>query len=170
MTSMHTVEQTVPATFQVGVFALIRHRDAYLIVRPYTLLLPGGDQGLPGLLLGLSGGQNLVEMNLRRVIREHVKLVVSDLQLIGSHTSRGPQGSGADARLNMIFGTEYSAGILAPDPELIGAADWIPQQVLLESGAYPEWLASAVREFESTQATAVRDEPTQLRLRFGRRR
>ncbi|GAA5436392.1 hypothetical protein M8445_03210 [Deinococcus aquaticus] len=170
MTSMHTVEQTVPATFQVGVFALIRHRGAYLIVRPHQPLLPGGDQGLPGLLLGLSSGQNLVEMNLRRVIREQVKLVVSDLKLIGSHASRGPQDSGADARLNMIFGTEYSAGILAPNADLITAADWIPQRELLETGAYPEWLAAAVREFETTQGAAAPDEPAQPRLRFGRRR
>ncbi|GGS35890.1 hypothetical protein [Deinococcus knuensis] len=170
MTSIHTADQTAPATFQLGVFALIRHQGAYLIVRPHEPLLPGGDHGLPGLLLGLSSGQNLVEMNLRRVIREQVKLVVSDLKLIGSHASRGPQDSGADARLNMIFGTEYSAGILAPDPDLITAADWIPQRELLEAGAYPEWLAAAVREFETTQGAAAPTEPAPSRLRFGRRR
>ncbi|OWL94575.1 hypothetical protein CBQ26_15310 [Deinococcus indicus] len=167
---MHTDEQTLPATYQVGVFALIRNRDAYLIVQPRQPLLPGGRQGLPGLLLGGSSGLNLVEMNLRRVVREQVKLVVSDLKLVGSHASRSPQDSGADARLNLIFGTEYSAGILDPNPEQVAAADWIPRTELLEPGAYPEWLAAAVRDFETTQAAAAPAEPAPSRLRFGRRR
>ncbi|GHG22803.1 hypothetical protein [Deinococcus indicus] len=170
MTSIHTDEQTLPATYQVGVFALIRNRDAYLIVQPRQPLLPGGRQGLPGLLLGGSSGLNLVEMNLRRVVREQVKLVVSDLKLVGSHASRSPQDSGADARLNLIFGTEYSAGILDPNPEQVAAADWIPRTELLEPGAYPEWLAAAVRDFETTQAAAAPAEPAPSRLRFGRRR
>lgn len=170
MTSIHTDEQTLPATYQVGVFALIRNRDAYLIVQPRQPLLPGGRQGLPGLLLGGSSGLNLGEMNLRRVVREQVKLVVSDLKLVGSHASRSPQDSGADARLNLIFGTEYSAGILDPNPEQVAAADWIPRTELLEAGAYPEWLAAAVRDFETTQAAAAPAEPAPSRLRFGRRR
>ncbi len=170
MTSIHTDEQTLPATYQVGVFALIRNRDAYLIIQPRQPLLPGGRQGLPGLLLGASSGLNLVEMNLRRVVREQVKLVVSDLKLVGSHASRSPQDSGADARLNLIFGTEYSAGILDPNPEQVAAANWIPRTEILEAGAYPEWLQSAVRELETVNSPASTPEPAPSRLRFGRRR
>lgn len=169
MTSIHTDEQTLPATYQVGVFALIRNRDAYLIVQPRQPLLPGGRQGLPGLLLGGSG-LNLVEMNLRRVVREQVKLVVSDLKLVGSHASRSPQDSSADARLNLILGTEYSAGILDPNPDQVSAADWIPRREILEAGAFPEWLQSAVRELETVNAPASSPEPAPSRLRFGRRR
>ncbi len=165
---MPITEQTQTA-YQVGAFALIHHQGAYLITRPLAPLQPGA-QGLPGLILNADPGSNPVELHLRRVIREQVKLVVGDLRLVGSYAARSLPGSRADARLHLIFGTEYSAGILEVDAAQLSAAEWIPRHELLEQGGAPDWLQAALREYEinlppATPATALRS-----RLGFMRRR
>ncbi|CAM3669102.1 NUDIX hydrolase [Deinococcus saxicola] len=93
--------------YQVGVFALVRQRDTYLIVRPRAPLLPGGLHGLPGLVLNAASGDNIVESQLRRALLSQVGLAVAQLRLVGSHAARGVQGGHGDARLNLIFGSEY---------------------------------------------------------------
>ena len=145
--TMHHTEHTTQMSYQVGAFALIHHQGGYLITRPVHPLQPGA-QGLPGLILNAEPGSNPVELHLRRVIREQVKLVVSDLRLVGSYVARGTHGGHGDARLHLIFGTEYSAGILDPDPAQFTVAEWIPGTELLEPGGAPEWLQGAVREYE----------------------
>jgi len=168
VTIPHT-ESTRQVAYQVGAFALIHHQGAYLITRPLEPLQPGA-QGLPGLILNAEPGNNPVELHLRRVIREQVKLVVSDLRLAGSYVARGTQGGHADARLHLIFGTEYSAGILEPDPHLLSAAEWIPSAELLERGGSPEWLQIAIREYETSAAPPAAPAAARSRLGFMRRR
>ncbi|GGS02421.1 hypothetical protein [Deinococcus sedimenti] len=159
-----------PMTYQVGAFALIQHQGAYLITRPRQPLQPGA-QGLPGLILNADPGLNPVEVNLRRVVREQVKLVVSDLRLVGSYVARGTSAGPAAARLHLIFGTEYSAGILEPDAAQITAAEWIPSAELLAQGGAPEWLQGAVREYElAVPPTPPTPDAPRPRLGFMRRR
>ncbi|UBV42306.1 hypothetical protein LAJ19_11830 [Deinococcus taeanensis] len=169
MTMTHD-EPTQQTTYQVGVFALIHHQDTYLITRPREPLLPGA-HGLPGLVLHGASGTNPVELNLRRVIRDQLKLVVSDLKLVASHAARGTHSGRGDARLHLIFGTDYSAGILEPDSAQVTAAEWIPRAELLGPGAAPEWLQGAIREAEVLKEMAEPDAPAPRgRLGFMRRR
>ncbi|WP_155298444.1 hypothetical protein [Deinococcus kurensis] len=165
------ITQQTPMAYQVGAFALIHHQGAYLIIRPRAPLQPGA-QGLPGLILAADPGSNPVELHLRRVIREQVKLVVSDLRLVGSYVARGVPEGHADARLHLIFGTEYSAGILDPDATQLSAAEWIPGPELLDPGSAPDWLQSAIREYETAAQTAAAPvaAPPRSRLGFIRRR
>lgn len=162
-------EKTVPTTYQVGVFALVRQRDSYLIVRQRKPLLPGGSHSLPGLILDVPAGGNIVELHLRRALLSQVGLAVSDLRLVGSHAGRGVQDGQADARLNLIFGTEYCSGILNPQPDVLSYADWIPRDEFAEYSGAPEWLQTAVREFETMIEPATPPQPSSG-LRFGRRR
>ncbi|MVN85772.1 hypothetical protein GO986_03230 [Deinococcus sp. HMF7620] len=164
-------EQTLPTAYHVGAFALIAHRGAYLITAPRTPLLPGGRHDLPGFVLSAATGSNPVELQLRRTIREQLSLAVSDLKLVGSHAARGSYGAGDGMRLNLIFGTEYCAGILQPDHSQLTGAEWVPSEDLLRPGGAPDWLQGAVREFEAITPAAPPPEPAPTsRLRFGRRR
>ena len=130
------------STYQVGLFALVRRQDTLLLVRPHELLLPGGPQSLPGLLLGgLSSGLGTAENALRRMLLSQVGISVGDLVLVGSHVTRaGPEAT--YARLNLIFGTEYCSGILNPQPDVLKTALWIPRVQLEEH--VPHWLRAAI--------------------------
>lgn len=170
MTTTTSDEKTAPTTYQVGIFALVRHRNAYLIVRPHRPLLPGGSHSLPGLMLDVPVGNNLVELHLRRALLSQVGLAVSDLRLVGSHAGRGVQQGLAEARLNLIFGTEYCSGILNPQPAELMSAEWIPREEFGEYSGAPEWLQTAIREFETTIQPAAAAPTTSSPLRFGRRK
>lgn len=170
LTTMQREEQITPTAYQVGVFALVQHRSSYLIVRPRKPLLPGGSHSLPGLLLSVSAGGNVVELHLRRALLSQVGIAVSDLRLVGSHAARGAEVGNAEARLNMIFGTEYCSGILNPQPMDLLSAEWIPRDELGEYSGAPEWLQTAIREFETTILPATITPQPHSPLRFGRRR
>lgn len=131
-----------PSTYQVGLFALVRRQDTLLLVRPHELLLPGGPQSLPGLLLGgVPSGLGTAENALRRLLLSQVGISVGDLVLVSSHVTRaGPEA--AYARLNLIFGTEYCSGILNPQPDFLKTALWIPRAQLEEH--VPHWLRAAI--------------------------
>lgn len=131
-----------PLYYQVGVFALVRSKDTYLIVEPHQPLLPGAVQ-LPGLLLGSASGAGLAETGLRRALLSQVGLSISSLTLVGSFAVRLPEG---DSRLSLIFGSEYVSGILNPSSE-VHSAQWHSPPELRGLGA-PEWLFSAVHEYE----------------------
>ncbi|MBZ9713936.1 hypothetical protein [Deinococcus multiflagellatus] len=164
-------EQTLPTAYQVGAFALIVHRGAYLITSPREPLLPGGSHDLPGFILNAATGANPVELQLRRTIREQVSLAVSDLKLVGSHAARGMHGAEGGMRLNLIFGTEYCAGILQPDLRTVMGATWVPSEDLLRPGGAPGWLQGAVRDFEAIAPLPAPEAPAPTpKLRFGRRR
>ncbi|GGL03383.1 hypothetical protein GCM10010844_22520 [Deinococcus radiotolerans] len=163
-------DSTPPMAYQVGAFALIQHQGAYLITRPHHPLQPGA-QGLPGLILNAESGLNPVALQLRRVIREQLKLVVSELRLAGSYVARGTPHEPRHAQLHLIFGTDYSAGILEPDPAQVSAAEWIPGAELLAPGGAPDWLQNAVREYELVTPPPVAAPGTsRSRLGFIRRR
>ncbi len=163
-------DSTPSTAYQVGAFALIQHQGAYLITRPHQPLQPGA-QGLPGLILKAESGLNPVALQLRRVIREQLKLVVSELRLAGSYVARGTLHDPRQDRLHLIFGTDYSAGILEPDHAQVSAAEWIPSAELLAPGGAPDWLQHAVREYElvTPPSPAAPDAP-RSRLGFMRRR
>ena len=145
--------------YQVGIFALVRQRDTYLIVRPRVPLLPGGMYGLPGLVLDVPSDGNVVESQLRRALLAQVGIAVAELRLVGSHAARGVQGGSADARLNLIFGSEYCSGILNPQAGEILDAQWMDGPQLFRSGV-PDYLLTATREFETTIAPASASAPT----------
>jgi hypothetical protein len=145
-------------TYQVGVFALVRQRETYLIVRPRLPLLPGGLHGLPGLVLSSPSGANVVESQLRRTLLAQVGISVAELRLVGSHAGRGVQNGAADARLNLIFGSEYCSGILTPQPDELLGAEWMDETQLFRAGV-PEYLLAAVRESETAIAPASPTEP-----------
>ena len=156
--------------YQVGIFALVRQRETYLIVRPRIPLLPGGLHGLPGLVLSSSSGSNVVESQLRRTQLAQVGITVAELRLEGSHAGRGVQNGAADARLNLIFGSEYCSGILNPQPDELLGADWMDEAQLFHAGV-PEYLLGAVRELEATVAAASPSEPVSRFPRlFGRQK
>ncbi|MFC5847084.1 hypothetical protein [Deinococcus petrolearius] len=141
-----------PPTYQVGLFALVRRHDTLLLVRPHELLLPGGPQSLPGLLLGgVPSGLGTVENALRRTLLSQVGVAVGDFVLLGSHVTRaGPEAS--CARLNLIFGTEYCSGILNPQPDVLRTALWIPRAQLAEQ--VPDWLSAALEALPGGPAPA----------------
>ena len=133
-----------PALFyQVGAFALVHNKGSYLVVSPPDALLPGAVQ-LPGFLLTSASGVNLAELGLRRTLLSQVGLAVGSLTLVSSFAVRLPEG---DSRLSLIFGSEYVSGILNPGPAL-RYADWQPPEHLRSLGA-PEWLFSAIHEYEA---------------------
>ena len=138
--------------YQVGVFALVRHKGNYLTVQPLNALLPGAVQ-LPGVLLGTANGAGLAELGLRRSLLSQVGLAVGSLSLVGSFAVRLPEG---DSRLSLVFGSEYVSGILNPSGE-VRQADWHAPGQLRSSGA-PEWLFSAIREFEAVSGAAPEDD------------
>ncbi len=129
--------------YQVGVFALIRSKDTYLSVTPHLPLLPGAVQ-LPGLLLGSASGAGLAELALRRALLSQVGLAVGALTLAGSFAVRLPEG---DSRLSLVFGSDYVSGILNSSSEVRGA-EWLTPEALRTHGA-PEWLFSAIHEYEA---------------------
>lgn len=138
-------------TYQVGVFALVQQRESILLVRPHKLLLPGGPQSLPGLILDHSNtGMGIVETALRRLLLSQVGISVGDLRLVGSHIVRAGSERHPAMRLNLIFSTEYNSGILNPQPDDLKSALWIPR-VQLE-GQVPEWLRAAIQEMLTTAA------------------
>ncbi len=159
MSTPATEHHNVPTAYQVGVFALVRQRDTYLIVRPRVPLLPGGAHGLPGLTLRAPSGGNFVESQLRRALLAQVGIGVADLRLVGSHAARGVQDGAADARLNLIFGSEYCSGILNPQQGEVLAAEWMDPPRLTHAGL-PEYLMAAIRDFETTLAPVSVPEPT----------
>ncbi len=158
MTLSASDQNTTVTAYQVGVFALVRQRDTYLIVRPRAPLLPGGLYGLPGLILGAPSGDNLVESQLRRALLSQVGLAVAELRLVGSHAARGVQGGSGDARLNLIFGSEYCSGILNPQASELLGAEWMNGSDLFRAGV-PEYLLAAVRELETSIAPATPPAP-----------
>ncbi|THF87684.1 hypothetical protein E7T09_00075 [Deinococcus sp. KSM4-11] len=162
--------QTAPVAFQVGVFALVQHQGTYLIVRHHKPMLPGGSQSLPGLLLEVPAGNNIIEMHLRRALLSQVGIAVSDLRLVGSHAGRGVQSGNGDARLNLIFGTQYCSGILNPQPDKLASAEWLPSHEFGEYSGSPEWLQSAIREFETVTLTPGSRPPGTPKTSFFRRR
>lgn len=146
---MSSEAATQPVAFQVGVFALVSHHDTYLIVRHRRPMLPGGGHSLPGLMIDVPAGNNLIELHLRRALLSQVGIAVSDLRLVGSHAGRGVQGGQGEARLNLIFGTQYCSGILNPQPDILVSAEWIGRHEFGEYSGAPEWLQSAIREYET---------------------
>ncbi|WP_019008921.1 NUDIX domain-containing protein [Deinococcus aquatilis] len=155
-------ERTVPVTYQVGVFALVQQRNQYLLVRPRRPLLPGGNYGLPGLLLSAEAGSGVAELSLRRALLAQVGISVSDLRLVGSHAARGTESGQEGSRLYLIFGTEYCSGILNPQPAELYSAEWMPASSF--DNRTPEWLHAAVREYQTSAA------PTPSPSVFGRKR
>ncbi|WP_288435000.1 hypothetical protein [uncultured Deinococcus sp.] len=159
----------LPPTYQVGLFALVHRQDTLLLVRPHELLLPGGPQSLPGLLLGaVSSGLGTAENALRRTLLSQVGISVGDLVLVGSHVTRaGPEAT--YARLNLIFGTEYCSGILNPQPDVLRTALWIPRAQLAEH--VPHWLRAAMEALPGPAAARAELVPAAGGLSlFGRRR
>lgn len=157
-------------TYQVGVFALVQHRGAYLFVQPRKLLLPGGNISVPGVFLNQESGSGVAETQLRRTLLSQVGLAVGDLRLVGSYAGRGTEDGRADARLHLIFGTEYCSGILNPQPAELHGAEWIAREHLLERGV-PEWLLAAIREMENSMSAPREPVSTPtFRLGLGRRR
>ena len=140
-------------TYQVGVFALVQHRGAYLFVQPRKLLLPGGNISVPGVFLNQESGSGVAETQLRRTLLSQVGLAVGDLRLVGSYAGRGTEDGRADARLHLIFGTEYCSGILNPQPDMFKSALWVPQAQLVDN--VPEWLRSALHELEQVTPPSV---------------
>lgn len=131
-------------SYQVGVFALVQRDNDFLLVRPHQLLLPGGPQSLPGRLVPEFGNENdVVENILRSHILQQLGISVGDLRLVGSHSLRGGELSRLP-RLNLIFGADYYSGILAPNPEQLKSAMWVPRQQLQQS--VPSWLSSALQQ------------------------
>ena len=152
---------TGPALFyQVGVFALIHNKGSYLVVSPSNPLLPGAVQ-LPGFLLDSASGANLAELGLRRTLLSQVGLAVGSLTLVSSFAVRLPEG---DSRLSLIFGSEYVSGILNPSSEL-RHADWQPPEHLRSLGA-PEWLFTAIHEYEIGQAPPEGEDERPRKLGF----
>lgn len=144
--------------YQVGVFVLVRQRDTYLLVRPRVPLLPGGLHSLPGLILDSNSGSNVVESQLRRALLTQAGIAVAELRLVGSHAGRGVQSGAGEARLNLIFGSEYCSGILNPRADELLGAEWMNAEQLSRAGV-PEYLLAAVREFETGIAPASAPEP-----------
>ncbi|WP_249385535.1 hypothetical protein [Deinococcus radiodurans] len=145
---MNSEPESAFPSYQVGTFALVRHQDDVLLVRPYQLLLPGGPQSLPGALVDIQhSGLGVVETALRRLLLSQLSISVSEFWLVGSHTLRtpGPDGQ-AIPRLNLIFGTDYCSGILNPQPLGFKSAIWVPRSQLMER--VPEWLSAALFELE----------------------
>ncbi|WP_309573387.1 hypothetical protein [Deinococcus sp.] len=161
---------TSPVAFQVGVFALVQHQGTYLIVRHLRPMLPGGNQSLPGLLLEVPAGNNIIEMHLRRALLSQVGIAVSDLRLVGSHAGRGVQSGNGEARLNLIFGTQYCSGILNPQSDTLVSAEWLPSHEFGEYSGSPEWLQSAIREFETVTLPPGTRPPGTSKPSFFRRR
>lgn len=155
-------ERALHVAYEVGVFALVQQRNQYLLVHPRRPLLPGGSIALPGLLLNAEAGIGVVELGLRRALLAQVGISVSELRLVGSHAARGTESGQADARLNLIFGTEYCSGILNPQPAELYSAEWMA--VTNFDSRTPEWLHVAVREYQTAAAPPT---PTSV---FDRRR
>ena len=150
-------ESEVPS-YQVGTFALVRHQDDVLLVRPHRLLLPGGPQSLPGTLVDIQhSGLGVVETVLRRLLLTQLGISVSEFWLVGSHTLLAPGGTPRTAapRLNLIFGTDYCSGILNPQPLGLKSAIWVPRSHLKER--VPEWLSAALFELEKVAPPAGRE-------------
>lgn len=163
MTAPQTA-QHIP-NYRVGLFALVRQQDKVLLVRPHQLLLPGGPQSLPGLILDdTEPGLSVAETALRRHLLSRVGISVAEFRLVGSHISRSGRPEHPVLRLNMIFGSEYCSGILNPQPDDFKSALWIPMAQL--SGSVPEWLRAALHEL--TLHTTPTPEPAGLSL-FRRR-
>ena len=127
---------------------LIHNRTNYLIVRPRQPLLPGSGQEIPGIVINVPSGNQVVESQLRRAVLSQVGLAVGDLRLVGSHAGRGVEQGYADARLNLIFGSEYCSGIMTPNSTDLIDADWLPRQLLLMQPSTAGWLQSCIREYE----------------------
>lgn len=152
MTLPSAAPPTVPPTYQVGLFALVRRQDTLLLVRPHELLLPGGPQSLPGLLLGgVSSGLGTAENALRRTLLAQVGISVGDLVLVGSHVTRAGPGA-TYARLNLIFAADYCSGILNPQPDVLKTALWIARSQLEEQ--VPHWLRAAIEALPGDPAPA----------------
>lgn len=169
MSTSSTAQHSVHTAYQVGVFALVRQRGAYLIVQPRVPLLPGGGHGLPGLTLQAPSGGNIVESQLRRALLAQVGIGVSDLRLVGSHAARGVQDGAADARLNLIFGSEYCSGILNPRHDELLAAEWMDGPRLMHAGV-PDYLLAAIRDFESAQTPPAAEPTGRLSRLFNRQK
>lgn len=153
--------------YQVGVFALVRSKDKYLMVQIQQPLLPGAVQ-LPGLLMTQTSGAGLAESGLRRALLSQVGLAVGSLTLVGSFAVRLPEG---DSRLSLIFGSEYVSGILNSGSEL-RSAEWLPPSELRRMGA-PEWLFGAIRDYEAFEGlppeeASERSRKLSLRALLGR--
>ena len=154
---MNSEPESAFPSYQVGTFALVRHQDDVLLVRPYQLLLPGGPQSLPGALVDIQhSGLGVVETALRRLLLSQLSISVSEFWLVGSHTLRtpGPDGQ-AVPRLNLIFGTDYCSGILNPQPLGFKSAIWVPRSQLMER--VPEWLSAALFELEKVVPPPARE-------------
>ena len=152
---MNSEPESAFPSYQVGTFALVRHQDDVLLVRPYQLLLPGGPQSLPGALVDIQhSGLGVVETVLRRLLLTQLGISVSEFWLVGSHTLPGPGGSAAP-RLNLIFGTDYCSGILNPQPQGLKSAIWVPRSQLEQH--VPEGLSAALFELEKVVPPGERE-------------
>lgn len=155
---MNSEPESAFPSYQVGTFALVRHQDDVLLVRPYQLLLPGGPQSLPGALVDIQhSGLGVVETALRRLLLSQLSISVSEFWLVGSHTLLAPGGPAGNAtpHLNLIFGTDYCSGILNPQPLGLKSAIWVPRSQLMER--VPEWLSAALFELEKVVPPPARE-------------
>ncbi len=171
MLTRHNETALTGTAYQVRVFALIHNRQSYLLTRVHQPLLPGGGPTLPGLIINVLVGNNVIESQLRRTILSQVGIGVGDLRLVGSHAARGVEEGTADARLNIIFGTEYCSGILTPNSSEIIQAEWRPRDDILASRDTPEWLQHCVREYEVLlPAQPLPDAAKGFGFKFGRKK
>lgn len=149
---MTEAAKTFP-TYRLGLFALVRQQDKVLLVRPHHLLLPGGPQSLPGLILDeTQPSLGVAELALRRYLLSQVGIGVADFRLVGSHIVRSGRPDQPTLRLNLIFGTEYGSGILNPQPDHLKSALWIPLAQLTDN--VPEWLRAALQQLLLTPTPA----------------
>lgn len=143
-------QKSVLSTYQIGVFALIKQENAFLLVRPHQLLLPGGPQSLPGTIIHIQhSGIGIIENTLRRTILTDVGISVGSFRLIGSHATRSSEENPKLPRLNMIFGSDYCSGILQARPSKLKTAHWFAINELEDAGhagKLPQWLRAAMQE------------------------
>jgi len=138
-------------SYQVGLYALVQHHGAYLMVRQLASTLPPSAYGLPG--AGLIGevGSGVAELHLRRKLLSQLGLSVGPLTLCGSHTLRLPDGR---VVLNLIFGTEYNSGVPVPQPGVISRLEWCSLSDLQARGDVPDWLLSTMKNFQEQAGVA----------------
>ncbi len=153
-------------SYQVGLYALVLHHGAYLMVRQLGSTLPPGAYGLPGAALIGEVGSGVAELHLRRKLLSQLGLSVGTLTLCGSHTLRMPDGR---VVLNLIFGTEYNSGVPVPQSGVISSLEWCSLADLQARGDVPDWLLSTARNYQeqASVASAGRAEGRSI-LRWGR--
>ncbi len=138
--------------FIVNIEGAITHDGRYLMI------VRGEDEDHAAGTLSLVGGkvdrdvgeiQDVMEMTLRRELREEIGLKVGELAYVSCNSFVTSQG---DSVIDVVFLCQYAGGeIVISDPGEVASTHWLTAAEVETWPDVPPWTVNSIRRVEATR-------------------